>query len=431
MNRIARVVSAMITLALASPARAEPSVSLASVLEAGHRHHPLLAKQPLLAEALELQTKLINQAYLPRLSLSGQATLQSDVTSIAISVPGVTITPPRKDQYKVTLDLQQTIWDGGATSSQKRVATQRTLVEKGRVELDWYQVRDRIIQLYFAGVVQQELAAQAEDLVHHLDTVIEKAELARKQGVVIERDVLLAQARQVEARQAHNDARAQLVSVRRSLADLTGATLSASAALETPAITCTDSAARVDARTLRRPELGVLDAQRELVIAQQRAEEAADQPRIGAFGTVGYGRPGLNALSDEFKLYAVGGIQITVPLSRFYTRSHTTLSRQTTVQRALLDRQRDAVATQIEVQLDTQRAEVGRLDESLVLDQQLVAIRELVRVQTETQLALGTATMTDLVNDLSQEDQSRSRLAIHKTQRNLACHELAFIRGDL
>jgi outer membrane protein TolC len=416
----------------AAHADAAQSVSLKSLMDAGQQSHPSLAKRPLLASSLELQNELINRAYWPRLSLNGQASWQSEVTSIDLPTPGPTISPPSKDQYRATLELQQSIWDGGITANKKHVAESRTRVEQEKVNLEWYQLRDRILELYFVGVVQQQLRTQAETLERYLGTVVEKVQVALTNGVAIERDVLLAQARQLVARQALSDAAAQHDSALRSLQELTGTRLASETTLESPAIHCSATErARPSPDAVHRPELSVLTAQGALLDAQVELDNAADMPRLGAFATGGYGRPGLNALKDEFDFYFIGGVQLTVPLTYLYAGTHGNSREQVAVQRSLLARQRDAVMLQVHVQLETQRAELRRLDAAIAMDDELVDVRERARKQTELQLSLGTATMTDLVNDLSQEDQARSQRVLHGAQRNLACHQLAFIMGDL
>lgn len=409
------------------------SVALATLLEAGRQYHPTLAKQPLLTQALAVQKSQINQLYMPRLALVGQASWQSDVTSINIPLPNVSITPPSKDQYKVALELQQSIWDGGVAAQQKRVAEQRAAVETEKVNTEWYQVRERIVQLYFAGAVQQELKHQAESVNQYLATVLEKAKVAKANGVIIERDVILVQARQLEARQAIVDADAQIASVRQLLTDLTGVVLPVSTKFASEAAACSATSGPSGAAlaTVHRPELAVLSAQQQLIAAQERLDNIADRPKVGAFATLGYGRPGLNALNDTFDTYFIGGVQLTVPLTYLYAGTHRKAQRQAELQQALLSKQQAAVLSQINVQLDTQRAEIARLDAGLLLDDELIGLRGKARQQTETQLALGTATMTDLVNDLTQEDQARSKQALHRAQRSLACHQLELAAGNL
>ena len=61
----------------------------------------------------------------------------------------------------------------------------------------------------------------------------------------------------------------------------------------------------------------------------------------------------------------------------------------------------------------------------------MLGLRERARKQTELQLDNGTASMADLLSDVSQKDLSRSKRAIHKAQSNLACREIELIKGEL
>jgi hypothetical protein len=49
-----------------------------------------------------LEIEAINKAKLPTIDLNAQATYQSDVTSLPISLPNVTVNPPNKDQYRAS-----------------------------------------------------------------------------------------------------------------------------------------------------------------------------------------------------------------------------------------------------------------------------------------------------------------------------------------
>ncbi len=411
----------------------EPSeIRLDALIAAAKKHNPSLAKKPLLEQSLALQQSRASSAYLPQLSLNGKATWQSAVTEVDIPVPGVSISPPPKDQYQATLDLKQTIWDGGVTSDQKKLLESKSKVEQEQVQLAFYQIKERILNLYFGAVVQQELVEQASDLENHVATLIEKTEMLVEQGLAIERDVLLLKARHLQAQQARVDAEKSLEKIRRSLTELTGTPLSPGLRFEEPASPCRQpSEAELEARPIKRPELDLLDAQAELLDVQKAASHASDRPRLGAFATAGYGRPGLNFLSSEFDFFFIGGVQLSVPLTYLYAGTHRNDSRNVAVQRSLLAREQDAVLMQANVERASQSTEIARLDEILKLDEGLVLLREGARKQTETQVALGTAATADLVSDLTQEDQAKSQRAVHQAQRSLACAELSLIEGKL
>jgi hypothetical protein len=94
-----------------------------------------------------LEIEAINKAKLPKIDLNAQATYQSDVTSLPITLPNVTVNPPNKDQYRTTVDVNQLIYNGGlidATAKIKKSANQNAATN--RVNL--YQLRSRINQLF-------------------------------------------------------------------------------------------------------------------------------------------------------------------------------------------------------------------------------------------------------------------------------------------
>ncbi len=407
------------------------TVSLARLLDAGAKNHPATAKHELLAESLRLSRKKLSRTYWPELSASASATWQSDVTSLDIALPGVTLAPPPKEQYRATLDLRQKIWDGGVSSKQRTLSENLIAIETEKTNLEWYQVRERILQLYFAGVIQQERREQALALEGNLERIIENVRTLLENGMVTNRDLVLVQARKLEARQAIADAEAQILSAKKSIEDLTGVAISANERLYAPGRHCAPTTARATAEGLQRPDLALLAAQEQVLHAKNDMERVSDRPKVVAFATGGFGRPGLNFLEDNPSAYFIGGVSLQVPLTYLYTGKRDTARQQLAIQKSLIARQHDSLTLQIRTQIDSQESDLTRLQVAIAHDSELLSLRVRAREQTELQLSLGTATMTDLVSDLSEEDVARARGVIHKVQRDLACHKLAHIKGTL
>ena len=63
-------------------------------------------------------------------------------------------------------------------------------------------------------------------------------------------------------------------------------------------------------RLRARPEYEQFDRARDRAARQQDLAAALDRPQVSAFGRAGYGRPGLNFISDRFESYALGGVQL-------------------------------------------------------------------------------------------------------------------------
>ncbi|KAA6312683.1 hypothetical protein EZS27_036423, partial [termite gut metagenome] len=96
----------------------------------------------------------VNKGYLPQLLLTAKATYQSDVTQIPIDFPG--ITGLSKNQYGVTLEISQTLFDGGVIRSQRNSVKATAAVEEKETEVSLYSLNERINQLYFSILLLDE-----------------------------------------------------------------------------------------------------------------------------------------------------------------------------------------------------------------------------------------------------------------------------------
>lgn len=91
-------------------------------------HYPEIRRYDLVRQTEEYTLSNARREWLPQLSLSAQATWQTAVpafpdaltgmlTQYGVGMPGM-----NKDQYKVQLEVTQTIWDGGKSAADKRIA---------------------------------------------------------------------------------------------------------------------------------------------------------------------------------------------------------------------------------------------------------------------------------------------------------------------
>ena len=96
--------------------------------QAAERNYPLIRQYGLIEKTTELTVSNIQKGWLPQVSASAQATYQNDVVSFPDEMQalyqqmGINMKGLTKDQYRVGIDVQQTVFDGGAIRSQKEIA---------------------------------------------------------------------------------------------------------------------------------------------------------------------------------------------------------------------------------------------------------------------------------------------------------------------
>ena len=107
-------------------AQAQPTLDECRELARGH--YPEIRQYDLIRRTAEYDLSNARRAWLPQLSLSAQATWQTDVPGFPremtgfLAGQGLEIPGLNRDQYKAQLELSQTIWDGGRSSADKRMA---------------------------------------------------------------------------------------------------------------------------------------------------------------------------------------------------------------------------------------------------------------------------------------------------------------------
>ena len=118
--------------------------------QAAERNYPLIRQYDLISRTTSLTVENIAKGWLPQVTASAQATLQSDVVSWPEQMKGmyqqlgIDMKGLRKDQYKVAIDVSQMVYDGGTIRSQKELAQLQGAVEEAQTEVSMYQVRKQV-----------------------------------------------------------------------------------------------------------------------------------------------------------------------------------------------------------------------------------------------------------------------------------------------
>jgi outer membrane protein TolC len=156
----------LLLLATGGQAQDADRLTLQQAYDLARQHYPVIRQKDLVRQTANLTIENLGKGFLPQLNISGQATYQSDVTSVPVSIPGIKIDEPGKDQYKIQAELTQLVYDGGNTAAQKSVQNANAQVEDQKAEVELYKVKDRINQLYL-GVLLVDAQLEQVAYVKH------------------------------------------------------------------------------------------------------------------------------------------------------------------------------------------------------------------------------------------------------------------------
>ena len=399
-----------------------PLLALGQTLEecqqAAERNYPLIQQYGLIGKTTELTVSNIQKGWLPQVSAQAQATYQSDVTAwpsemkAMMSGMGIDMRGLTKDQYRVGIDVQQTIYDGGVIGSQKRIAREQGKVQAAQNEVNIYNVRKRVNEMYFGLLLIDEQIKLNSDLQTLLGGNERKLESMTKRGTAAESDLQSVKAERLNAVQKGTELISQKQMLQRMLSTFCGIEINN---IQKPQV-------KVEGINLttenHRPELKALDAQISVLNAQEKALNAALMPKVGVFAQGYYGYPGLNMFEDmmhhKWSLNGIIGARVTWNIGALYTRKNDKAKLQ--LQRDMTESSREVFLFNNNLEQIQQNENIERYQKLMAHDGEIISLRQAVRKAAESKLAHGIIDVNDLVREINQENAACVQQSVHEIE---------------
>jgi outer membrane protein TolC len=386
--------------------------------EKAKANYPLVKQYGLIEQTAQYNISNANKGYLPQLTLSAKGTYQSQVTKLPITIPNVTIPGLSKDQYQAVVEANQVIWDGGAISAQKKITNANTEVEKQKLEVDLYTLNERVNQLYFGILLINEQLRQNDILQNELQTNYNRIASYKQNGVANQSDLDALKVEQINTQQRETELKSTQKSYFIMLSALTGLTIDAKTELIKPEI----NLAILNATTNHRPEIGLFDAQNKLLESQKELLNAGNRPKIGAFVQGGYGKPGLNMLTNAFSDFYMGGIRLSWNLSGFYTQKNNL--NKIEISKKVMDVQKETFLFNADLKTRQQQTEIEKLQSTLSNDDEIIRLRGNIKKSASAKVDNGTLSITDLIREINAEDQAKQLKSLHEIQLIMNVYQL-------
>ena len=421
MRRLLFIISICLSVTVAAQ-------TLEECQQAAEQNYPLIAQHDLIARTTDLTISNIQKGWLPQLTASAQASYQNAVPEWPDEMKGfmqqmgVDMNGLAKDQYRVGLDLQQTVFDGGSISAQRQVAREQGAVQQAQLDVTLYQVRQRVNEMYFGLLLIDEQMRLNADLQDQLATSEKKLTSMVKHGTAAQCDLNNVTAERLKAVQQMTT----LESQHRILASMlnTFCGIEVSQLIKPTAI---DAVAGNN-----RPELRLIDSQLRLADAQERALKAGLLPRLGVFAQGYYGYPGYNMFKDmmshNWSWNAVVGARLTWNIGALYTHHNDKAKVQ--LQREIAQNQREVFLFNNRLEQMQQTETIDRYRRLMAQDEEIIALRQQVRKAAESKLSHGIIDVNDLVRDINSENAARVQQSIHEIEMLKQMYDLKYTTNN-
>ena len=411
-----------ISLSFKLQAQQTETLSIQDVYQMARKNYPLIKQRDLIAKTKDYSVSNAAKGYLPVFSVNGQATYQSAVTTFPFHVPGITIPEFSKDQYKVYAEADQVIYDGGVIKNQQQTAEANEVIQQQNLEVQLYALYDRVNQLFFGALLEDEQLKQNDLLQQDLQNGIDKAKAQVANGVAYRSSVDELSAQLLQARQS----RIELVATKNAYLNMLGvfinANLNDSTTLEKPAAPAlTDS--------ITRPELLAFDYQKKIYDLQDKLLHDQLKPKVSFFVQGGYGRPGLNFLSNNFEGYYLGGLRLNWNFGSLYSLKNN--QHLLEINKNSQDIQKETFLFNTKLSQLQQNENVQKYDSLLDKDDAIIELRASVKKAAYAQLENGVLSAHDYVTQVNAEDQARQTKILHEMQLLQAQYSYQNIVGNI
>jgi outer membrane protein TolC len=396
---------------------ARGALTLEEAQQLAAEHHPLRSQQPLHESIRDLNIRNLNTQYLPDFTVSASAQYQSEVTEIAIPVPGAIPPTQPKDRYSLSLNMNQLIWDGGRVSSARDVERSYRELENQSVEVEIYKRREQVNEAYFNVLITRQRLESTDLLSADVDARLSQVRVRVESGAVLPSQADVLEAERIRLRQQRSALTAAHRTALEVLSELTGTELPEDVVLSIPEPQINGV----------RPEYKLFSLNRQTLENREKLTSSQYRPVISGFAQTAYSRPGLDIFDDSFSPWYMVGVTARWNLWNWNKSSR---ERQVLhLERKVVDSREEAFEQQISVAERAYLNAISRLTDVMAMDDEIIGLRERIAEQSENQLLNGSITATEYLAELNALHQARLTKTIHDLELRQTRISLATHRG--
>ena len=364
---------------------------------------PLIKGKALLGASLDMQLKNLRTAWLPSLWANGKATYQSDVPGV--SIPGMNAPSAPKDQYAVSVDVEQLLYDGGRNQQRLKLEKSNNDMERQSLEVQLYQLNTRVNSAFFTVLMMRKNMEVLQNKKSTINQRLKEVSSAVSSGALLPANQKLLMAELLMIDQQSQELEALQQSALDILSVLMNRELDDDTQFKMSSIELMPDSIS------ERPEYQWYQSQREVVNQQQKLVRKDRLPVLSGFGQLGYGNPGMKFLADEFSSYYMVGVRLRWNL--FDWKKNKKDIEILDFRKQLINTKEESFTTNLTAEVKAQMRKISSFKILLVKDDAIIPLREEVAKSAASQLKSGVSNTSDYLEQLDREVQARLNKQYH------------------
>jgi len=409
---------------------AQKTITLKECYDLAMTATPLAGEKETYTDISALKEKNLTKGWLPTLDANGSFIYNSSVVDMtsalgSLPIPNINdyIKPLPHEQYRITVEINQVIYDGGAIKSARALEKADLGVNEKQTEADLYKLRGQINSCYFNILLLDRQKELLDNYLLLITKRISATQSALDNGMILRSDIDILASEKIRLGQLVTENEIRRASLIKILSGLTGAEINTSTQFILPS-QAIDTLAEIS-----RPELNLFDLRKEQLEAGLGVIESKRMPKAFGFATLGYGNPpGNNFFRDEFAPYYILGAGIKWNI--FDWNKVKNEKQVVRLQQGMIENRKTDLTDNLKRLMDAKSAEIGSLQALLLTDSELITLRKRITATAESQFGNGTITATEYLAVMNSEREASVNYEIHKINLALARIEYLNISGQ-
>ena len=398
----------------------QQTLNIDSCYALAKRNYPLIKQFELIEKSKEYSISNANKAYLPQMSITAIGAYIDGMPSI--SMPG-SEAKEQNLQFVGIGQLNQTLWDGGTTRTQKNVIKATAEVDKSNVEVNLQSLRERVNQIFFGILVIDEQVRQLDILNDNLQRSLKKIQLSKDNGLAFQSDVDEVKAEILNIEQKKIEFRYTRKGYVNMLSYLIGQSLNEGVQLDKPV-----SLESYSSLSNGRAELKYYTNQRKLVEAKSAYNTVGNMPKVSLMGIGMMMQPGISFGTSTFNHIMLGGVSVSWSTANLYKTSNN--KQLDKIQYDVISNQQETFEFNTNLQLKQASDEIEKQHAIVSKDNEIIALKENITKSYQLKYDNGVASMNDLLNSLNRESEAKSNQTLHNVQLLLSMYNYKTITGN-
>lgn len=388
---------------------AQQKLSLDKCYALVDKNYPLAKQSKLLDQKSTFENDALRKAKLPKVDVNAQATYQSAVTELPISLPNISVNPANKDQYRATLDVNQLLYNGGLIDANVQLKQMQTKVQQQQITVNLYPLKSKVNYHFMSVLLLQEQKRLLLSKKNMITEKISEVKSAVKYGALLPSSEQVLEAEILKIQQALTENDFQRIKEIQNLAALTSTTISNDVELVQP-ITIINTNGN-------RPEITLFKLQDQQIDQSKSILSKNNLPKLNAFGQAGFGNPGLNMLNNSFETFYMVGLKMNWNV--FDWNKSKSEKQALNVAKEVVATEKETFELNNKMQLKELETEIQKMQKIIETDAEIIALREKIIKASDSQLKNGVITTSEYIVELTNLFDAKTNEKIHQTQLEL------------